>query len=91
MIFAPDLIEYEFVGVSLSETKWEETIKINHATQLLMFALVKLLVFAPLVNVQKKACQIILHFSTCINLFEMPEDHIIRIRTYPYANLRCTW
>ncbi len=30
-------------------------------------------------------------FSKIINLFGMPEEHIIQIRTYPYANLCCTW
>ncbi len=32
VIFVPDLIEYAFVGVSLSDANlWEDSIKMNHA------------------------------------------------------------
>ncbi len=34
VMFAPDFIEYAFLGVSLSDAKlWEESIQMNHATR----------------------------------------------------------
>ncbi len=45
--FAPDLIEYAFVGVFLSNTKF---MGVKFKTNLLTFALIKFLLFAPLFN-----------------------------------------
>ncbi len=51
-IFAPDLIEYSFVLDSLSDKNnvWEESIKMNHATQFTNIFISQLLVFGPLFN-----------------------------------------
>ncbi len=55
VVFAPDLIEYAFIAVFLSDTNlWEESIKMNHATRFNTFTLIKFLVFVPLFNAQKK-------------------------------------
>lgn len=52
VIFAPDLIEYAFVGVSLSDAKFlRGDINMNH--DLLIFAQIKLKVFVPLFNAAK--------------------------------------
>ncbi len=96
IIFAPDLVEYTFLGVSFSDKCF-----------LLTFTLDKLLVFASLFNTQKK--HVLNYFalematfvvarrrhrreqkecgwkekilSTRIDLFGMPEEHIIWIPT----------
>ncbi len=55
VIFAPELIEYAFLAVSLSDTTlWEESIQWITQRILLTFALIKLLAFATLFNAQKK-------------------------------------
>ncbi len=55
VIFAPDFIEYAFVGVSLSDAKcmgWDYSN--YHPSDLIILALVKLLVIVPLFNAPKK-------------------------------------
>ncbi len=56
VIFAPELIEYAFLAVSLSDTKFMVRRVFKWITQriLLTFALIKLLAFATLFNAQKK-------------------------------------
>ncbi len=49
--FAPDLIEYAFLGVSLSDAKFMGGEYSNESRN--VFALVKILAFAPLFNTQK--------------------------------------
>ncbi len=55
VILAPDLIEYAFLGVSLSDvTFMGECSNESRNDPLLTFMFVTLLVFAPLFNAQKK-------------------------------------
>ncbi len=106
-IFAPDLIEYAFVGVALSDAKFMN-IKMIHTTR---FVLVKLLIYVSLINAKKSMSESILHLKWLQLLLlgggttenrehgikgrrcfpGMPEEHILRICTYPYANLHCAW
>ncbi len=52
VIFVPDLIEYAFVGVYLSDAKFMGGEYSNESRN--TFVLIKLLAFAPLFNAQKK-------------------------------------
>ncbi len=56
VILAPDLIEYAFLGVSLSDVTFMggECSNESRNYPLLTFMFVTLLVFAPLFNAQKK-------------------------------------
>ncbi len=59
VIFAPDLIEYAFVGVALSDAKFMN-IKIIHTTR---FVLVKLLIYVSLFNAKKSMSESILRLK----------------------------
>ncbi len=61
VIFAPDLIEYAFVGVALSDAKFMN-IKIIHTTR---FVLVKLLIYVSLFNAKKSMSESILRWNGC--------------------------